>query len=400
MRTAYFDCYSGVSGDMVLGALVDCGISLDALRQGLGRLPLSGYRLEAREVKRAGLRGMKVDVILAEASQPEERTLAEIGHIIEGSLLSERVKQSSKEVFHRLTRAEASVHGSSIDEAHLHEVGAVDAMVDVVGAMIGLEMLGVDEFYASPIAVGSGTTKAGHGVLPVPAPATLELLEGVPTVAGPVEAELATPTGVAILRTLVTAFGVMPAGTIEKVGYGAGTSDFEHSPNLLRLMLMQPRDSARGDSLWMLETNLDDVSPEIVAYVSEKLLALGATDVFTQPIQMKKGRAGTLLNVLSDDAHRRKLEDALFAETTTFGVRSYRVERVRLDREVTEVETEFGRVRVKLGRRDGRVVSQSPEYEDCRRLAEKHQVPLKEVYRQAALGLQKGGKVSSQPRSG
>ncbi len=391
MRIAYFDCFSGISGDMVLGALVDTGVSVDALRHELAKLPVSGYELEAREVRRAGLRGCKLDVKLVEAAHSHGTTLASINRIIDESTLSDRVKETSKRIFQRLIEAEARAHGVAPEEAHLHEAGGIDALVDIIGAVVGMELLEVDEVHASAIAVGGGTIRVAHGTLPVPAPATAELLKEVPIVPGEVEAELTTPTGAAIVTTLASSFGLVPPGMIEKIGYGAGARDFEAGPNLLRLLLLQPQASATVDSVWVLETNLDDLSPEIVAYVSERLFALGAIEVFSQVVQMKKGRTGVLLSVLTDDAHKCELEEALFAETTTFGVRSYRVGRAKLAREIIEVEMELGKVKVKVGRRDGRVVSRSPEYEDCRRLAAARGVPLKEVYRQALLAVAKYG---------
>jgi uncharacterized protein (TIGR00299 family) protein len=384
MRQAYFDCQSGVSGDMIVGALLDAGLDIETLRGQLALLGLADCRVEASRVKRHGITGTKFSVVTREHGH-EHRRLADILGIVRGSDLSERVKHDAERVFRRLARAEASVHGTDVSEVHFHEIGAVDSIVDVVGAAIGMERLGIERIAVSVLPTGSGFIECEHGTLPAPAPAVAELLKGFPVTAGEVEAELTTPTGAALLTTLGEHFGKIPSMTVESVGYGAGSRDFEEIPNLLRVIIGQTPAGTESDRMWVLETNIDDMPAELYETVFEKLLSAGVMDVFTTPIQMKKGRPAVKLSVLTALELRQKAEEIIFRETTTFGIRAYEVERRKLARESVTVRTEFGEVSVKLGRLGGDLVTVSPEYEDCRKLASRHGVALKDVYEKARL---------------
>jgi len=377
---AYLDCFSGLSGDMLLGALVDAGLSLDELRADLSHLSLPGYEISAERVSKRGISGTRVSV-RAEASH-EHRGLSDITAIIARAELPREVAARAVAVFTRLAEAEAAVHGHSVEEVHFHEVGAVDAIVDIVGALCGLRRLNVGKLYVSPLPLGGGWVESAHGRLPVPAPATSLLLKGVPTYGGPVEAELVTPTGAAIVATLADGFGSMPPMTLRAVGWGAGAADLPH-PNLVRLFLGDAAEQPGRQYLVMLETNVDDMNPEFFDHVMERLFTAGALDVFYTPILMKKSRPAVLVSVLADPERADQLADILFRETSTFGVRRREVLRQCLDREWREVDTPYGTVRVKIGLLDGEEVSAAPEYEDCRRLAGERGVPVMEVYQAA-----------------
>jgi len=377
---AYLDCFSGISGDMLLGALVDAGLSLDDLRSDLARLPVSGYEVRAERVTKGSIAGTQVTVEVTE--QQSHRGLDDILRIIGESGLPAQVTQSAERVFTRLAEAEAAVHNQPVEEIHFHEVGAVDAIVDVVGACAGLHRLGVEEVYASPLPLGGGWVKAAHGMLPVPAPATAELVKGIPTYGGPVEAELVTPTGAAIITTLCRQFGPMPPMIVSQIGWGAGVRNLAH-PNLLRLFLGEPEKRVRDQRLSLIQTNLDDMNPELFEHLLDRLLEAGALDVFYTPIVMKKSRPATLVSVLADPGKVDALSAILFRETTALGLRVHEVSRRCLDRRWTEVDTPYGRVRVKLGLLGSETVTLAPEYEDCRRLARERGVPLKAVYEAA-----------------
>jgi uncharacterized protein (TIGR00299 family) protein len=379
-RIGYLDCFSGASGDMILGALVDAGLSLASLRAELAKLPLTGYRLSARKVRRAGLAATQVRVTVAKKQPP--RRLADILSIIEGSSLLPADKEKGAAVFRRLAEAEAKVHGLPLARTHLHEVGAVDAIVDVMGAVAGLRLLAVEELFASALTLGSGTTQSAGGGLPVPAPATLELVASAraPTVAhqGAEEGELLTPTGAAIITTL--ARFQRPAMKVERMGYGAGSRDIPAWPNVLRLWLGTSVDEA-GQVMLLAETNIDDMSPEILGYVQERLFASGAADVWLTPIQMKKGRPGVVLSVLCPVEAESGIVSLLLRETSTLGVRLREVRRQEAEREVLEFESTLGPAVVKVKRLPGEAPQAAPEYEVCRRLAEASGRPLAEVYR-------------------
>ncbi len=386
MRIGYFDCFSGASGDMILGACLDAGLGLDTLRADLAGLGLEGFQIETQSVRKQGFAATQFTVQVATAEQPH-RHLKDIRRIIESARLDPVVRERSLAVFTRLAEAEAAVHGTTVEKVHFHEVGAVDAIVDIVGACLALHRLGIDKVFCSPIPTGSGTIQCDHGLMPVPAPATAALLKGVPLAACDETGELTTPTGAAILTTLAAGFGSPPAMILEKVGVGAGRRDGQTRPNILRLLIGEAAANAdRGgeeDEIIVLEANLDDISPEVIGYVYDRLLAEGALDVFTSPIYMKKNRPAVLLTVLTPVALRGVLEDLILKETTTFGVRGYPVRRRKLAREFETVQTDFGPIRIKVGRHGGRVVTAAAEYEDCRHAAERMGWPLREVMEQA-----------------
>jgi len=379
---AYLDCFSGISGDMLLGGLMDAGLPLEELKADLAHLPLSGYQIRAERTTRGGIAGTRVVV---EVTEPHHhRGLAEILEIIDGSDLPPAVRGPARLAFTRLAEAEARVHARPVEEVHFHEVGAVDAIVDVVGACCGLHRMRIAEVYASPLPLGGGWVDTAHGRLPVPAPATVELLKGVPAYGGPVEAELVTPTGAAIVTAVARGFGPMPGMTIQRVGLGAGGRELAH-PNLLRVFVGEGAEQPAEQQLMVLESNLDDMNPELFEHLMERLLAAGALDVFWTPIVMKKSRPATLVSVLAEPVRAQELTEVLFRETTTLGVRSHQVSRRCLQREWVEVSTEYGPVRVKVGRLGSAVVTTAPEYEDCRTRAREHEVPLKAVYAAAQL---------------
>jgi len=378
MTMAYFDCFNGAAGDMIVASLIDAGADADALRERLAALPVDGYTLTVEKVSKQGFAATRFSVQLDATAKQPHRHLRDIVAILDDADLPPAVVDRAKLIFTRLARAEAKVHGTSVDKVHFHEVGAVDAIIDVTGAALALDMLGVDRVICSPIPVGSGTVRCDHGIMPVPAPATAELLIGVPIAKSAEPGELTTPTGAAVLTTLVESFGPMPTMNLRTTGYGAGTRDGQTRPNVLRVMLGEPSDAGETDEVVVLETNLDDTSPEIVAFAMSRLLAAGALDVYTLPIQMKKGRAGLLLTVLCEPARANEFESVVFAETPTFGVRRTTMRRSKLRRRHETVQTPFGSIRMKIGERDG-AQTVSPEFEDCRAAAETNGVPLRVV---------------------
>jgi uncharacterized protein (TIGR00299 family) protein len=384
MRIAYFDCFSGISGNMVLGALIDAGLEIDWLRRELAKLKLANYKIEASKVLKRYIAGTLVDV--KTHKERVERHLGDILDIIERSDLSEEVKGTCGAIFTKLAKAEAKVHGLDVEDIHFHEVGGLDAIVDIVGSVVGLRRLGIEEVYSSPLHLGTGFVECAHGMLPVPAPATLELVRGVPTYGRDVEAELVTPTGAAIITTLAKGFGRSPLMDVETIGYGAGHRDLP-IPNLLRVSIgkaVEPR--GRGyeeDVVTLIEANIDDMNPEFYDYVMGRLFEKGALDVFLTPIQMKRNRPAIELSALVREADVSGVLDAFFEETTTLGVRLYEIRRKKLSRESIVVETQYGRVDVKVGKLGNVVKNVSPEYEDCRRTASQLGVSLKEVYEEA-----------------
>jgi uncharacterized protein (TIGR00299 family) protein len=375
-RIAYLDCFSGVSGDMLLGALIDAGVPLEEMRAELAKLPLAGYSLEARRVTKGGLAAMQAEVRLQE--EPTLRTPADVMSVIEGSTLSPADRERGVAVFRRLAEAEAAVHGESLETVHLHDVGAVDAIVDVMGSVVGLRLLGVEELYCSPLPSGEGEVETGRGALPLPAPAALELLarSGAPVrTAG--QGELVTPTGAAIVTTL--ARFERPEMTLERVGCGAGSRDIAERPNVLRLWL--GRGAAEGTRpMVLLETNIDDMTGEMLGYALEKLLAGGAADAWLTPVQMKKGRPGVVLSAICAEAQEGELARLLLRETSTLGVRVRPVHRWEAEREVVEFKSSLGLAAVKVKRLPDEPPAVVPEYEACKRLAEASGLPLMEVY--------------------
>ena len=384
MKLAYFDCFSGISGDMTLGALIDAGFSIEQLRSGLQALDVAGWRISADKVWKNGMAATHVKVVTED--QSKHRSLSAILGILQKSQLPPSVRDRASAIFTKLGEAEAHVHDVPLEKIHFHEVGAVDAIVDIVGACIGFEALGIEKFASSALNVGGGTAKMAHGVLPVPAPATARLLVGKPTYSSGVQRELVTPTGAAIVATLCEHFGPQPAMSVGAIGYGAGTIDLEGQPNVLRIMVGEAVEKAVpgfDEEISVIEANLDDMNPQIYGYFSDKALSAGALDVYTTPVQMKKNRPGTLLTVLCKPQDTSAMMSLIFAETTTFGVRSYRAQRRILPREHCSVSTSYGEVRIKLSRVNGRILHVAPEYEDCRRLAEEHHVPLQRVIQEA-----------------
>ncbi len=380
MKLAYFDCFSGISGDMTLGALVDAGLSLDYLREQLRGLDVSGWELSSKKVWKNGMSSTYVKVKTED--QSKHRSLTAILDILEKSKLSPRVRERAAAIFRKLGEAEASVHDVPIEKIHFHEVGAMDAIVDIVGACIGFEALGIDQFTCSPLNVGGGTAKMAHGVLPVPAPATAKLLQGKPTYSNGVQKELVTPTGAAIVATLCTHFGPQPPMSVSAIGYGAGTADLEGQPNVVRIMIGEAAEKVVpgfDEEISVIEVNLDDMNPQIYGYFQEKALAAGALDVYTTPVQMKKNRPGMLLTLLCHPHDTAALMDLIFTETTTFGARTYRAQRRALPRESVNVHTQFGDVRVKISRVNGHIRHATPEFEDCKKLAEQKHIPLQQV---------------------
>ncbi len=380
MRLAYFDCFSGISGDMTLGALVDAGVDPKALQAAIGSLGLP-CELTFETVRRGGFRATYARVV----AQPEHvhRHLHHIEAMIDKAAITPRQAELAKRIFGKIGEVEANAHGIEIRKVHFHEVGAVDSIVDIVGAAVGLDLLGVDRVEASPVPPGRGWVKAAHGRMPLPAPATASLLKGIPMAESTGDFEQTTPTGAAILATVAEAFGPVPPMTIETIGLGAGTKDPEGVANILRLFVGTSASPAGSDRVTVLETNLDDLPGEVVGYTTTQLLAAGALDAFVTPILMKKNRPGVMISVLCDEANVPVMEEILFRETTTLGVRRYQVSRHKLNRKPGEVATPFGPVKGKLGWLDGRPPQFSPEYDDCVRVAAEQNVPLRDVYKAA-----------------
>jgi uncharacterized protein (TIGR00299 family) protein len=387
MKLAYFDCFSGVSGDMTLGALLDAGCDLVRLREELRGLQVPGWELSAEKIWKNGMAATCARVKTED--QQKHRSLSAILQILRDSQLAPSVRDRASAIFQKLGEAEARVHDVPVEKIHFHEVGAVDAIVDIVGACVGFHALGIEKFACSPLNVGGGTVKMAHGVLPVPAPATANLLQGKPTYSSGVQRELVTPTGAAIVATLCESFGPQPPMSVSAIGYGAGAADLEGQPNVLRIMIGETAEKTvpgYDQEITVIEANLDDMNPQIYGYFQEKALAAGALDVFTTPVQMKKNRPGTLLTVLCQPVDAQALMMLIFAETTTFGVRTHSAQRRVLPREFVKVTTSFGDVRVKLSRVNGRILHVAPEYDDCRKLAEEKNVPLQRVISEALRG--------------
>ena len=391
-RVLYFDCFSGIAGDMVLGAMLDAGLPFDGLKSALGSLAMSGYGVQATKVLRGGISATKfaVDDRLAVSERSESkghphRHLSGIFKLVDQSALSPAAKDRAKSMFQRLADVEASIHDMPVEKVHLHEVGAVDSIIDIVGAVHALEWFGADRIVSSPLNVGGGMVKSAHGTIPVPAPATVRLLGAAPIYSGEVQKELVTPTGALIVSSYATSFGPLPAMNVEHVGYGAGDHDFPQTPNVLRVLLGREAGPAtgghhRGEArVVVIECEIDDMNPQLFGVVMEQLYAAGALEVFYVPVQMKKNRPGTLLTVVASPALRGAMSEIIFRETTTIGLRYSEVERDCLVREFVDVETPVGKVRMKLAWRDGRVVNAVPEFEDCAKLAAAHNLPVKDV---------------------
>jgi len=383
MRTLYFDCFAGASGDMILGALVGAGVDPRALIEQLDLLDVQGWKIEFERADRSGISATYARV--QTGHEHAHRHLSDILKIIYDSRLGDGVKDRAARIFSRLAEAEARVHNLPIEKIHFHEVGALDAIIDVCGAAIGFELLGIEDFISSPLRVGTGMTEMAHGTFPIPPPAVAELLKGKPIYAGDIEGEFVTPTGAAIITTVCQQFGPLPSMTIEANGYGAGTRDPKNFPNVLRVFVGETDDSkaASDEALLMIETNIDDMSPQLFGYVMDRAFELGALDCYLTPVQMKKNRPGNLLSILCRPADREKFLQMLFAETTTLGARSYEVMRRALARETVRVETKFGPIDVKVAPTGNGAVNTMPEFEQCRVAARQANVPLREVQDEA-----------------
>lgn len=391
MKIAYFDCFSGISGDMCLGALVDAGVSIEEIGTELMKLPLEGYTLLKKKARRSNLSATKVDVALSpsagensyEAGSIHVRGWSDIEEIIKTSLLSADLKRKGQEIMKSLYRAEAEVHGTSLGKVHLHELGAVDCLVDVFGTLIALDLLGVQAVYSSPVNVGGGNVETSHGILPAPAPATAKLLRGIPVYSSGIPFELTTPTGAAILKSLSTAFGSVPSFIPESIGMGAGKRNIEGSPNVLRIWIGEKSDEEHvKDTVTLIETNIDDMSPQVYEYVMDQLFRKGALDVYATQILMKKSRPAVKLSVLCRRTDKDELIRTVLHETTSIGVRYFEMPRVVLKRRSVLVDTRYGKVRMKVSG-EGEEELYMPEYEDCKKIARKKGVPLLRVIEEA-----------------
>jgi uncharacterized protein (TIGR00299 family) protein len=389
VKVAHFDCFSGISGDMTLGALIDAGVDADAIRRGIASLGLP-IQLEIEKVRKGGFAATYVHV-----EAPEEDThrfLPDVEEILNRGNLTAKQRELALRIFRRLAEAEAAVHGMPLEKVHFHEVGALDSIADIAGAAIGLDLLGVERFTSRSVPTGSGTVQCAHGLMPIPAPGTAELLKGVPLAKSDIKAELTTPTGAAILTSIVSEWIDQPVMTVERIGHGAGKRNFVEQPNILRLFVgeahgLQPV-GVESDSVYVLETNLDDLPAEVIGYCYDRLLAAGALDVYSVPIFMKKNRPGVLLSVIAPEAAVPALEDVLFRETTTLGIRRTRMDRHKLNRRAHTVSTPWGPIQGKLAWRDDQPPVFSPEYEACARIAREQNVALRDVIKAAELAYQ------------
>jgi uncharacterized protein (TIGR00299 family) protein len=383
-KTLYFDCFSGAAGDMILGALLDLGLPIEELRAALGSLAIEHGHVTSERVLRAGVSATKFRLhegapADAQGHAHRHHHLKHIVAAIERSALSQQGRDRAVHLFQRLAEAEAAIHDTTLDKVHLHEVGALDSIIDIVGVVFGMEWLGADEIASSPLNVGSGTVQCAHGTFPVPAPATARLLQGVPIYAGEVATELTTPTGALLVTGYASRYGPLPAMRVGAIGYGAGDKDFKAHPNVVRLMVGESAGPAATETILTLECEIDDMNPQLFGPLMDRLHSAGALDVFYTPVQMKKGRPGTLVTIVARPDRREALAAVLFAETTTLGVRYQEMRRERLDREIVNVATPLGPVRVKVARRDGRIVNAAPEFDDCARIAGERRLPIKDV---------------------
>ena len=387
MKIVYFDCFSGISGDMTVGALLDAGLKLETLEKELKKLGLTGYQLEAKKVVKKGISATQFKVNVKEKGV--ERRFKDILDILENSKLDEEIKKEIKKIFFNIAQAESKIHRKDIDKIHFHEIGGLDSIIDIASAVIGIKTLGIEKIHSSTLPVGRGFVKCAHGVIPVPAPATLELLKNIPTYSGGVESEMITPTGAGIIGTLAKSFGERPLMKVERIGYGAGEKEFT-IPNLLRVSIGEKilrdenlKDGYVSDEAVLIETNIDDMNPEFYDYIMEQLFFQGALDVFLTPIQMKKNRPAHMLSIIVYEQNLKEILEVLFSEATTLGVRIREVKRLRLAQQNFIAETKYGKIKVKVGIFKGEIKNIAPEYKDCKKIAKQHQVPLKEVYEEA-----------------
>lgn len=387
MKIAYFDCFSGISGDMVLGSLLDAGLSLNTLKKELERLNLKGHKITSKRESRNGIWGMAIKVRYKE--EKVHRFLKDIFQIIDRSGLDKDIKTKTKEIFTNLAKAEAKVHNKPIEEIHFHEIGAIDSIIDIVGSVIGMKTLGINKIYSSPLHLGTGFIECSHGTIPVPSPATVELVKGIPTYSTGIEGELVTPTGAALITTLSSGFGGIPPMKIERIGYGVGTKNFR-IPNLLRVLIGNEIQKFDEDRIKLIETNIDDMNPQFYDCVMEELFKQGAVDVYLTPTYMKKNRPGIILSVISPINKVEELVNTIFRHTTTLGVRTTEIKkREKLKRKVEKVSTKFGDVTVKIGFLNNGEFNVVPEYEDCKKIAQREKIPVKEVYNEVLGAIQK-----------
>jgi uncharacterized protein (TIGR00299 family) protein len=387
MRIAYFDCFSGISGDMFVGALLDAGLKIEILEKELNKLNLSGYQLEVNKVLKKGISASQFKVKIQEKGV--ERRFKDILNILEESKLDEEIKNEIKKIFFKIAEAESKIHQEDIEKIHFHEIGGLDSIMDISSAVIGIKALEIKEIYSSPLPLGKGFVKCAHGILPLPAPATLELLKNIPTYSGGMESEMVTPTGAAIISTLTKDFGERPLMKIEKIGYGAGEREFS-IPNLLRVSIGEKilsgsdlMDGYVHDEALLIETNIDDMNPEFYDYIMDKLFSQGALDVFLTPIQMKKNRPAQMFSIIVYEQNLKEILKVLFSESTTLGVRIKEVKRLKLTQQNFIAETKYGKIKVKVGIFKEDIKTIAPEYQDCHKIAQQYQVPLKEIYEEA-----------------
>lgn len=386
-RVIYFDCFSGISGDMILGSLVDLGVDIKLIRKELKKINLKGYKLTSHQVKRNGIMGTKVNVVIDPSIQKrnQARSFTDIKKLIVKSSLSENVKTDSIEIFRRIGTVEAKIHGTSLDKIHFHEIGAIDSIVDIVGGAICMSLLNIDIVFSSALNTGEGLINCEHGTIPIPAPATLKLLEGIPCYSSGTKNELTTPTGAAFIGYYGSKFGSLPKMNIMKSGYGAGSHEIKEIPNLLRVVLGEVLIPSKIITMKVIETNIDDMNPEFYDHIMSQLLIAGAADVFLTAVHMKKNRPGTLLTTVVSNDKFHSIVQIILEETSTFGIRHYDVVRTELKRENKLIKTPFGKVRIKIGTFAGSRLTVSPEYEDCKKLALKKGIPVKRVYEETLL---------------
>jgi len=389
MSVAYFDCFAGTAGDMTVGALLDAGASFEVLQSELAKLGLEGYRLSAERVKRSGLAGTKFSVEADTQSAPHRR-LSDIEKLLAQATLGPRVADTATRIFTHLAEAEAAAHGVGIQEVHFHEVGAIDSIVDIVGSCICLELLDVEQLQCSPIPVGSGTVETAHGLLPVPAPATARLLAGAKTSSAEIPGEATTPTGAAILTALTTGYGSIPSMSVTAIGYGAGTRQTGPLPNLLRVFIGEYDDDGQVDAVVEISANIDDCTGEILGATIDQLMKAGCLDAWATPAFAKKSRPAWVLSALCAPANTARIEEIILRETTTLGLRKRPATRSKLTRGFDTVDTPYGPIRIKLGRKGKAVVTSSPEFADCQAAAKAHGVPVKEVMAAAMLSYRQG----------
>jgi len=387
MKIAYFDCFSGISGDMTVGALLDVGLKIETLEKELKKLGLSGYQLEVNKVVKKGISATQFKVKIKE--EGVERRFKDILTILEKSKLDEEIKKETKKIVFKIAQAESKIHQKDIDKIHFHEIGGLDSIIDITSVVIGIKTLGIEEIYSSALPLGKGFVKCAHGVIPLPAPATLELLKNIPTYSGGIESEMTTPTGAAIIGTLAKSFGERPLMKIERIGYGAGEKEFS-IPNLLRMSIGEKilqdenvKDNYVSDEAVLIETNIDDMNPEFYDYIMDQLFSQGALDVFLTPIQMKKNRPAHMLSIVVYEQNLKEMLQVLFSESTTLGVRIREVKRLRLVQQNFIAETKYGKIKIKVAMFKEEIKNIAPEYEDCKKMAKQYQIPLKEVYEEA-----------------